>query len=173
MIDKKALEAAAIELSSWIRCGWEYLDDIDISDRFPDWACNGIGHLHMQGGRPAVRKAAARVITAYLAALPPVDDVTGLVKELRGRAINALEENTATARADAWYFETSATALERVARERDEASAALFAEIRRYDDAKARAEAAEARIAEEAISAAEQATPFTPANIFSFSERNK
>lgn len=108
-LDPKALEAAAIELASWARYDWEYLDERDISDRFPDWASNGIGHLHMQGGRPAVRKAATKIITAYLSAITP-PDVAGLVARLR------MDEPPTEG-----DQEDAADALERLARERDEA----------------------------------------------------
>lgn len=67
-IDEKALEAAAKKLAAWIRCDYDDLSDRDISADYPDWTASGL-----QGGKPAVRKAAQKIVTAYLAALSAPD----------------------------------------------------------------------------------------------------
>ena len=50
------------------------------------------------------------------------EDAKVLVNSLRDRAVNAREENNATAISDAWHFEHSADAIERLTRELSEAT---------------------------------------------------
>ena len=51
-------------LAEWIGYSWDGLRNEDISDKWPDWAFNGIGRKHMQGGKPALRKIATAMIAA-------------------------------------------------------------------------------------------------------------
>jgi hypothetical protein len=59
------VEAVAKILAHWIRYDWDDLHNRDISAEFTDWAYNGIGDLHMQGGKPALRRVAQKMIAAY------------------------------------------------------------------------------------------------------------
>lgn len=61
-----AVEDGAKILAKWLGYDWDGLSDRDISDNYPDWAFNGIGHKGLQGGKPALRKVAASIL-----ALPP------------------------------------------------------------------------------------------------------
>lgn len=64
----KVDEQIAREIAKWIRYSWDGLGDMDISDKYPDWSRNGIGDLHMQGGKPALFKLARRIVSAIDAA---------------------------------------------------------------------------------------------------------
>ena len=59
------------------------------------------------------------------------EDYKVLVNSLRDRAVNARREDNATAISDAWHFEHSADAIDRIARELSEAKA----RAERADDA--------------------------------------
>lgn len=56
------LEAAGAILAKWLGYSWNGLSKDDISDRFPDWAFNGVGHKSLQGGRPAIRKVLGEIL---------------------------------------------------------------------------------------------------------------
>ncbi len=60
----ETVESVARIFAKWINYSWEGLSDRDISDRFPDWAYNGIGDLGYQGGKPGLRKLALAVLRA-------------------------------------------------------------------------------------------------------------
>jgi hypothetical protein len=49
----QSIDSAAQALATWLGYAWDGLSDRDISAEYPDWAFNGIGALHMQGGKPA------------------------------------------------------------------------------------------------------------------------
>jgi hypothetical protein len=72
------VDAAARILATWIGYSWDGLSDRDISAEYPDWARNGIGDLHMQGGKPALRRVVTAILTTYSVPtgglLPPVAD---------------------------------------------------------------------------------------------------
>ena len=72
------VDAAARILATWIGYSWDGLSDRDISAEYPDWARNGIGDLHMQGGKPALRRVVTAILTTYSAPtdglLPPISD---------------------------------------------------------------------------------------------------
>ncbi|QWY83684.1 hypothetical protein [Rhizobium phage RHph_X2_26] len=57
-----AVEAGAMILADWLGLAWDGLADRDISDMWPDWSFDGLGRKNMQGGQPALRKVAARVL---------------------------------------------------------------------------------------------------------------
>jgi hypothetical protein len=59
-----ALDAAAETLAAWLGLAWEGLHDSDISGDWPDWSWNGIGQKQMQGGRPALRRVAQKMMEA-------------------------------------------------------------------------------------------------------------
>jgi len=67
-LNEESLEKAAQDLAGWLGYDWDGLDDRDISAQFPDWSVNGIGHLSMQGGKPALRKIVAKMFATYVAA---------------------------------------------------------------------------------------------------------
>ena len=76
---------------------------------------------HGSGTSPARALLAALLrAKAVMAGVPETDDLK-LVERLRERAVFAREEKTATAICDARHFEEAASAIERLARERDEA----------------------------------------------------
>lgn len=72
-VDVDAVEEGAKIIASWIGYAWDGLGERDISDQYPDWSYNGIGSRGMQGGRPALRKIAAKILA--LQKTPPVDHV--------------------------------------------------------------------------------------------------
>jgi len=63
--EQDALQEAAKVIATWIGYSWEGLSKRDISDRFPDWAWSGNGHLHYQGGQPGLLKLAEKIVDAY------------------------------------------------------------------------------------------------------------
>lgn len=58
------VEAAAKALAAWLGQGWDGQHDRDISADFSDWCFDGAGNLKMQGGKPALRRAAAAILAA-------------------------------------------------------------------------------------------------------------
>lgn len=64
----RQVEAAAKVICAWIRYSWDGVEERDISDRFSDWAYNGVGSLGMQGGKPALRRVARAALEAAEAA---------------------------------------------------------------------------------------------------------
>lgn len=63
---EEAVEESAKLIAQWIGYKWEGLPDIDISDKYPDWAFDGIGTKTMQGGKPAIRKIVREALAAFL-----------------------------------------------------------------------------------------------------------
>jgi hypothetical protein len=64
------VEQAAKLLSEWLGYDWDGLGDRDISAEWPDWTY-GFNGRSLQGGKPAVRRMAARVLDATTTA--PID----------------------------------------------------------------------------------------------------
>ena len=58
---ERAVEEGARVLAKWIGYAWDGLSERDISAEYPDW----VGHssLNMQGGKPALRKVAAAILS--------------------------------------------------------------------------------------------------------------
>jgi len=77
------IEAGAKILAAWLGYSWEGMPDRDISDRFRDFARPG----EFQGGKPALRKMAARILGLGPAQAPAVDvaEVLAVLKPLAAR----------------------------------------------------------------------------------------
>lgn len=55
-------DAAAKKLAEWIGYSWDGMREERIADRgYKQWAFNGIGHKHFQGGKQDLRDLAAEI----------------------------------------------------------------------------------------------------------------
>ena len=70
-MDDEMVETGAKLIAGWINYSWEGLGERDNSSEYPDWAFNGIGSLHMQGGKPACRRLAKAILQAALTKATP------------------------------------------------------------------------------------------------------
>lgn len=83
--DEMDVDAGAKLLAKWIRYDWEGLRE-DGPKGFPQWAHNGIGTLHYQGGKQGLRDLAASIV---LSTRPASADHIGDATDMIARSASA------------------------------------------------------------------------------------